>query len=198
MFKILLISTLLSATAYCELLGFEDTEALLIAQEKSGALLEPPKEVYEKIHKDLAAIRKAFPVVANVKHHSPYVAGRITCQKFTKDAATKLNDSEFGPITEHRMEMSDYDVITFSKPYNSPKLIQVLAEKGLATQCSVDRLIGISSQVSVGPDNTYVFYKGSGDCPAGCINKHFWTFSVKDETVTLVKETGNGIENSRA
>jgi len=172
--------------------GFENNEALVIAQEKSGALLEPPKEVYEKVHKDLAAIRKAFPVVANVMHQSPYVAGKIICQKFTKDAATKLNASEFGPITEYKYKFIDYSVITFSKPYNSPKLIQILAEKGLANHCSDDKYFGGSSQISVGPDNTYVFYKGSGDCPAGCINKHYWTFSVKDDKVTLVNETGNG------
>ncbi len=197
MFKTFLIFTI-CVSVYCQLSGFEDTEALQIAQEKSGAVLEPPKEVYEKIHKDLAAIRKAFPVVADVRHHPNFAAGSIICQKFTKDSATALNDSEFGPIKENRMESLDYDVITFSKPYNSQALIKVLAEKKLATNCSVNRIIGGSSQVTVGVDNTYTFYKGSGDCMAGCINKHYWTFSVQEEKVTLVKETGNGISSSQS
>lgn len=33
---------------------------------------------------------------------------------------------------------------------------------------------------------------GWGDCPAGCINKHHWTFTVApDAAITLVSETGD-------
>jgi len=35
---------------------------------------------------------------------------------------------------------------------------------------------------------------GWGDCPAGCIEKHTWTYLVsKDGTVKLVSETGPSI-----
>lgn len=35
---------------------------------------------------------------------------------------------------------------------------------------------------------------GWGDCPAGCINKHIWTFNVAPEgTVNLVSETGDPV-----
>jgi hypothetical protein len=196
MFKTLFISIFLLASVYCDIKDFDDKEALLLAQEKSGALLEPPKEVYEKIHKDLAAIRKAFPAVANVHHQPHYAVGHIICHKLTKEMSDKLNASEFGPIKERTIGTLDYEVITFENPYNMPALIKVLAEKGLATGCSVDRMIGGSASITVGADNTYIFYKGSGDCPAGCINKHYWTFKVDEDNVTLVKETGNGIETS--
>jgi hypothetical protein len=196
MFKTLFISSFLLASVYCDIKDFDDEEALLLAQEKSGALLEPPKEVYEKIHKDLAAIRKAFPAVANVHHQPHYGPNIIICQKFTKEMSTKLNASEFGPIKEERLKILDIQFITFKKPYNMPALIKVLKKKGLVTGCEVNGTFGRSASITVGADNTYIFYKGSGDCPAGCINKHFWTFKVDADNVTLVKETGNGIETS--
>jgi len=35
---------------------------------------------------------------------------------------------------------------------------------------------------------------GWGDCPAGCINRHVWTFTVAaDGTATLVKESGDEV-----
>ncbi len=74
-----------------------------------------------------------------------------------------------------------------------PALIKVLKEKDLATGCSVNGLTRSSSSITVGADNTYTFYKGWGDCPAGCIYKHYWTFKVDADNVTLVKETTNGI-----
>jgi hypothetical protein len=37
---------------------------------------------------------------------------------------------------------------------------------------------------------------GSGDCPAGCINRHVWTFEVAaDGQVKLVSETGPPVED---
>jgi hypothetical protein len=37
---------------------------------------------------------------------------------------------------------------------------------------------------------------GSGDCPAGCINRHVWTFEVTaDGQVKLVGETGDPVED---
>jgi hypothetical protein len=190
--SIILLSSKSLISQY-DIKDFDDEEALL-AQEKSSALLEPPKEVYEIIHKDLAAIRKAFPAVANVHHQPHFGPNKIICQKFTKEMSTKLNVSEFGPIKEKRLEFLDIQFITFKKPYNMPALIKVLEEKGLATGCEVNHTIGGSASIIVGVDNTYTFYKGWGDCPAGCINDHYWTFKVDADKVTLVKETGNRIE----
>ncbi len=89
---------------------FADKEALLLAQEKTGALLEPPKEVYEKIHKDFTAIRKAYPVLSNVFHQPNYAVSHIACQKFIKEMADKLNASEFVPIKEKRNGTLNYEV----------------------------------------------------------------------------------------
>lgn len=41
----------------------------------------------------------------------------------------------------------------------------------------------------------FIFSKGWGDCPSGCIARHFWSFKVfSDGTVKFVKEWGAPIE----
>lgn len=41
---------------------------------------------------------------------------------------------------------------------------------------------------------TIVLTVGWGDCPAGCINRHVWTFDVKaDGALALVTETGDSV-----
>jgi len=193
MFKAIFISSFLLASVYCDLKDFEDKEALQLAVENSGALLEPPKEVYDKIHKDLAAIRLRFPIVTPVKHLPNFAVGKIVCQKFTKESATKLNDSEFGPIKEHRNETSDSDEITFEKPYNSPALIKALEEKKLVTDCAVE-IVHPKTHITVGLDSHYTFQKGSGVCTAGChsLKVRKWTFAVHHEEVVLVSDTSSG------
>ncbi len=155
--------------AVFDLIGYEDSEALHLSQKISGALLEPPKELYDKIHNDLSAIRKAFPIVADVRHQLNYSFGKIICMNFS---------------------------ITFKKPYNPKALIKVLTEKEFVTDCEADDTFGISSQIIVGPDDSYKFWKGWGDVPSGCIHKHYWTFSVKEGNIILVNETGDELPDS--
>jgi hypothetical protein len=47
---------------------------------------------------------------------------------------------------------------------------------------------------SVDGDYEVVFRVGWGDCPAGCIDEHLWTYRVGgDGTVTLIAESGDAI-----
>ena len=36
---------------------------------------------------------------------------------------------------------------------------------------------------------------GWGDCPAGCINRHYWLFEITESAVTFLKETGDALPN---
>jgi hypothetical protein len=91
------------------------------------------------------------------------------CQKFTKESATKLNDSEFGPIKEHRNETTDSDEITFEKPYNSPALIKALEEKKLVTDCAVVK-VNPKTHITVGLDSQdLLFRKGQAFAPLDVI-----------------------------
>jgi hypothetical protein len=62
-----------------------------------------------------------------------------------------------------------------------------------------DKLIGQAAwyQVTASGDGWDVVIRiGWGDCPAGCINEHRWTYHVgRDGTITLVRETGEPVPN---
>jgi hypothetical protein len=62
-----------------------------------------------------------------------------------------------------------------------------------------DNLIGQSAwyQVTTSGDGWDVLIRiGWGDCPAGCINEHRWTYHVgRDGTIALVDDTGEALPN---
>jgi len=187
--KSLLVSiVLMLITVKCY--AFNDTEAKFMALEKASALLEPPKELYQQIHSDLALIRKSHPIVADIKYVSNWVPGKLLCNQITDTGIKKLNDSEFGPIREERTP--HYIAISFVKAYNTPVLINKLKENALLSDsfdCRVDGIIGGNSNIIYNYDKSYTFHKGLGDCLVTCVNKHYWTFSVKNGTAILNNES---------
>ena len=167
-----------------------DREATFMALEKASALLEPPKELFQQIHSDLAVIRSSFGNVSDVRYVSNWVPGKLLCNRIDVRAVHKVNASEFGPVKEDRSE--HYTALTFAKPYNTPVLINKLKENGLledAFDCRVDGIIDGKSNIIYNYDKTYTFHKNLGDCALTCAAKHYWTFEVKNGTAILIKES---------
>lgn len=167
-----------------------DSEATFMALEKASALLDPPISLYQQIHTDLALIRKSFPIVSDIKYRSNWVPAKLLCNHITENAIKKLNDSEFGPIRQEKNP--DYIAITFNKSYNTPVLINKLKENNLLTdsyECRVDGIISGNSNIIYNYDKSYTFHKGLNNCSVTCVDKHYWTFSVKNGTAILTKET---------
>ncbi len=182
------VISLLSLVVICY--GLNDTEATFMALEKASALLEPPKELYQQIHSDLAVIRSSFTNVSDVKYVSNWVPGKILCNQIDDSAVKNLNQSEFGPIKGDRS--SHYTALIFTKPYNTPVLINKLKENGLledSFDCRVDGIIDGKSNIIYNYDKTYTFHKNLGDCAVTCADKHYWTFEVKNGTAILIKES---------
>jgi hypothetical protein len=76
-----------------------------------------------------------------------------------------------------------------------------LAEQGRFAGIAArdDNLIGQAAwyQVTASGDGWDVLFRiGWGDCPAGCIKEHRWTYHVgRDSTIALVHETGDSLPN---
>lgn len=54
--------------------------------------------------------------------------------------------------------------------------------------------VGGGSSISLKVDGSYkyyIYYFGWGDCPAGCINYHYWIVRLRDKELSLVEEGGN-------
>lgn len=167
-----------------------DREATYMALEKASALLEPPKELFQQIHSDLAVIRSSFANVSDIKYVSNWVPGKLLCKQMNERAVQRLNQSEFGPVKEDRTE--HYTALTFAKPYNTPVLINKLKENGLledSYECRVDGIIDGKSNIIYNYDKTFTFHKNLGDCALTCADKHYWTFEVKNGTAILIKES---------
>lgn len=87
--------------------------------------------------------------------------------------------AELGPSELKRYSFGTSGVLRWERPANAPALVKMLTKRLGVKSATLDSLIGISSSVSLeAVDGGYrmTFFQGSGDCPAGCINKSFWRF----------------------
>lgn len=166
----------------------EDGDAELMALELSGALL-PPRTLYLQLRNDLMAIRQAYPVVKDI-HHFPlwWLTGEVLA-KITPKQIAQLNASELGPVTARQL-IDEWYVVQFALPYNPIALISLLQSRFGVVESEANMMLGGGNSISFNPSSRiYTFSHGWGDCPAGCIYYHYWTFSVSSTgLVTLLRE----------
>lgn len=171
-----------------------DTEGSLLALETSGELL-PSARLIEQLSGELQAIRKAYPAVSDISYSLPWTAGVLLAQ--LSDSQLEEIRSQYGEVTSRPL-FGDYKSLTFTKKYNAEVLAKELTTKKLVESAEPDRIIGGSGGIKYDPETgVYTFSKGWGDCQSGCINNHFWQFSVDQSTneVKIIKEYGSPLEN---
>ncbi|ODM98544.1 50S ribosomal protein L9 [Orchesella cincta] len=181
-------------------MALEVSEAQLIALESSGELLAP-EALVQRVDKDLKAIRSKFPAVAEVHTTGKWQPGRLLISNVKKESLDAINKSAYGPIESKAIFQDTIYSVVFQKPYNPQILSEILKKEFSLTSADPDGIIGGSSSITLNAGssptgkNTYVFMKGWGDCFAGCINKHFWTFAVGPDanSVELVEEKGSDL-----
>lgn len=86
-------------------------------------------------------------------------------------------------------------LVKWERPCNVPALKRLLEKRPGVESVSLDSMIGISSSVSLAAkDGGYLltFFQGSGDCPAGCIDKKFWKFRFDGAGKLLGQEVDEG------
>lgn len=152
-----------------------------------------PEALIQRVDKDLKAIRKQHPDVAEVHHTNKWQPGKVVINDAKKEDLDKISTTSYGPSEAKAIFQDKIFLLTFTKPYNPEKISEILKSEFGISKAHPDGIIGGSSQITLTTEpsgkNTYVFMKGSGDCFAGCINKHFWTFTVDpNEKVELIEE----------
>ena len=177
---------------------FPDFDAFLLAQRHNNSLLDPPKELYDQIHKELTQIRTKYPEVKDI-HHMPYIfVGKLIVDKGID--LNKLNTSSFGPISVEGIGNDKY-LVNFPKPYNYFKLESIVRNeyhKQNATEWSVSSVgaVGTTSHITrsdIFDELMYFFEKGSGDCYSSpfCTHRQNWSFKFNGTEVTLDKKHSN-------
>lgn len=178
---------------------FNDLEAVHLTYQVHRSLL-PKIEYYHRIRNELAAIRAAYPEMENVGHLPPWVAGKVLV-KFTEQAMAEIRDGEYHDLDPLEGELGTIVVdtswfrfgwgkLTFDQPYHSGILCDLIIVTEGITLAEPNHYIGDGDHIAVHWPY-YIFSYGWGDCPAGCICRHYWRFYVDADDVVLVEEYGD-------
>ncbi len=140
---ILIASILCCSVAQGDFPYYEaQVEAQLLAIENSGRL-QPPQELTEKVLNDLAAIRAAYPEVADITYKATYMPDRINVC-ITEEAAAQYQQGLYhGLDTLNELygvvEIDAYSLnrgsshilkLKFDKIYNAPLLSDIYEQVG--------------------------------------------------------------------
>lgn len=164
--------------------------------------LELDEATAAKVRLDLAAIREEFPARAGGYFTRPWEPGRV----FVKPTPSAWRDYEAGRsigldslLTELQMipcgsELQMIEIVAF-RPLHSG-----LAAEAFAALDNVEWAIpwapmtidgGTVEILELGTVSRYRFSRGWGDCPSGCISRHFSEFSITDGTVQMTASWGS-------
>lgn len=121
--------------------------------------------------------------MADVRHQGKWIPGELLVGGLDAAGVERIRTSTYGPLKEAKLLFSTYHLV-FSRPYNPEQLAKILVRDYSLKYAEPNGSVGTSQTISFVKKNAtqyaYTFMKGSGDCPSGCINKHYWEFSVSD------------------
>lgn len=180
-----------------------DIDAELLALEISQELLPPPS-LYEQIHKDLIAIRTAYPAMAPIHHQPLWIPGELIGQ-LTAEAMAQVKTgeyhgldvviAEYGPIEiipSNDASLADLNYVTFkfSRRCNPECLTRPISAADGVFYAHSKWLSGDGNKIKV-VDDQYTFSLGWGYCKTVCTYHHYWTISMIDGLASLVDEHGD-------
>lgn len=180
-----------------------DCDAELLAMEISGALLPPPS-LYDQIHSDLTAIRQAYPYMNSISHRPRWAPGELIVgltpeawDRFQNGVYHGLDDlnAQYGPVTVTPLIPPPLPCLflQFEERYNPGYLAPLYANADGVRYAEPNWFVGDGSDIQVSIPE-YTFILAWGDCYSGCMYHHYWVFTVIEDTVTLVDEYGDPVE----
>ncbi|MBC8141082.1 MAG: hypothetical protein H7Y38_06540 [Armatimonadetes bacterium] len=162
---------------------------------------------------DLAAIRRAYPQVATIEARpeydlrtvlvaipptAPFLQNWLRGETATGDAGIDALLTEFAPESVESVGSpieggTYYFTLKFGQSLNMVKLAERLrAASAVIVAADPNRFAGDGDDIvrdDAAGKKRYIWSRGSGDCPAGCINRYSYTFEIAaDGTVILVRE----------
>jgi len=181
----------------------ENIQAFMLASQSENRLL-PEDGLIERITHELSMVYRTVPAVAKLRLFSPWTPGKVILG-LEKGGKVKLAAGEleevsaanekYGPVTKKPFRSLEAVTLTFAKPYNADELVKVYSQLPGVKYAEADRMVGdgdrVVREVKSREIVHYTFSKGWGDCPSGCIHRHFWEIQVEDKKVTLIKEHGD-------
>jgi hypothetical protein len=166
-------------------------EAEYLALEISGDL-RPPVPLAQQIRADLAAIRAARPDLADIRVFPSWLPGELLVG-FTAAAYSQFKngsftgfDSLFATLGTPQIRPHDFGQwagLQFGQMYHGVRLAELFRNINGLRYADPNLTIGDGNDIVARADRSYTLSRGWGDCPAGCIDRESWSFTVTDEGV---------------
>lgn len=175
-----------------------DQEAWNLAVQVTDQL-QPSAKLQALAKKMVGAARAAEPAVADFGISGPGwsttsimigLEGDATLASVMQPHAESLGITEM-----KKWSFGNSGVVKWKTPVNVPALAKLLEKRPGVEYASLDSIIGMSASVSLrAKDGGYAltYFQGSGDCPAGCIHKKFWTFLFDGKGHLIGQEVDGG------
>ncbi len=198
MYRILLITLLLLAAPLLAL-AHPASEAEVIALEGSGELLAPPDLVNE-VEADLVVIRDAYPFLDWVYARAAWAPGHLLLglTEADYDRFRAGEDEPFNELNDQLLlsTVSYWDFahachLIFVPHYNPQFLIADYEALDGVRYAEPNYSLGDGPDITWEGPGLYLFRYAWGDCPAGCLEEHFWRIRVVAGVAQLLEEWGN-------
>ncbi|MEM8947555.1 MAG: hypothetical protein AAGD11_20445 [Planctomycetota bacterium] len=171
-------------------------EADLLAVEVTGQLL-PSEALAEQIQGDLAVIRNTYPAFADIRVRPYWMPGELLVGLQPTAFAQYENgtftgfDPLFASLGVPDIQAYSFQptlVLDFGRVYHGERLAELFDNIDGVRYAEPNYLIGDGDDIVAGPNRTYTLSRGSGDCPAGCISRQSWDFTVTSDGVFSIPE----------
>jgi hypothetical protein len=169
------------------------TEAEYLALEVTGQLT-PNVSLADQIQADLAAIRLAYPEHASIRVFPSWMPGEslvgLTPAAYSDFKAGTFNgfDSLYatlGTPTVRTHDTGQWLHLQFGKMYHGVRLSEQFDPVVGVRYAEPNGILGDGDDIVARLNRTYTLSHGFGDCPAGCIYRESWDYTVTDEGVFL-------------
>ena len=172
-----------------------DTNLELLALQLSPGRLIADQTIYDRVVRDVTAIRKADPSIADISFWASTDGRGIFLEGIDDEAFAEMQLGTYDwdclnftyRMTELQLSkpdprFSNFAVITLKGIYDIPQLLPLYAElKGISRAGQNYGGGGDGPTICVTPSATvwhYVFDRAGGDCPAGCTTHEYHHFST--------------------
>jgi len=146
-----------------------------------SAQLRAPDEEYERVRRDLALIRTAYPVLGAAVDDPDYVRDQLIVN--VASASPQYEQANvFYQVVNDEIPGGSH-VLTFCDNLNAPQLAVIYEALPGVNYAEPNFFIGTDDQITIAPLGTTLRYDiddGFNDCPAGCICHRLWSVDVDE------------------
>jgi hypothetical protein len=175
-------------------------EAEYLALEVSNDL-RPLLPLADQIEADLAAIRLSRPDLIDIHVFPSWLPGELLVG-FTPAAYADFKngtftgfDSLYAMLGTPQVGLHDFGQwahLQFGQIYHGVRLAELFQGINGLRYAEPNGTLGDGNDIVARADRTYTLSRGFGDCPAGCIHRESWDFTVTNQGV-FPRLAGNSV-----